>query len=99
MAQLPLIQAKDQSMNLQLTRWKSLVDPVLANPMTNPSILKNVSLVVGDNVVNHKLGRMQQGWMIVDVDAPATIYRSAALNSTTLTLNSDAACVVSIAVF
>lgn len=85
--------------SLQTTRWKSLLDPILANPLNNVSILKNVSLVTGTNTINHLLGRTQQGWFLTDIDAAATIYRSAAFNDKTLTLTSSANCVVSIGVF
>lgn len=39
------------------------------------------------------------GWMLVDQDTLANIYRSKPKNDTTLTLTSDAACVVSLWVF
>lgn len=85
--------------SLQTTRWKSLLDPILQNPLNNVSILKNVSLVTGTNTINHLLGRVQQGWFLTDIDAAATIYRSADFNDKTLTLTSSANCVVSIGVF
>jgi hypothetical protein len=85
--------------SLQTTRWKSLLDPILQNPLNNVSILKNVSLVTGTNTINHLLGRVQQGWFFTDIDAAATIYRSAAFNDKTLTLTSSGNCTVSIGVF
>lgn len=80
-------------------KWKSIIDPVLSNPMTNMGILKNVSLVIGNNVINHLLGQIQQGWIITDIQGVSEIYRSAPFNNLTLTLNSSAVVTVSIGVF
>lgn len=84
---------------LQTTRWKAILDPILENPLNNVSILKNVKLSVGNNVINHLLGRVQQGWFLTDINAASTIYRNADFNDKTLTLNSSAICTVSIGVF
>lgn len=84
--------------NMQ-TRWKSIIDPLLTNRLNSASILSDVELAIGTNVINHRLGRMQQGWFLVDVDGAATIYRSANFNDKTLTLTSSAAVTVSIGVF
>lgn len=92
---------KDDNKNLMLLQssWTSQLNPVLGNPATNPTILKNVALVSGVNVINHKLQQQQQGWFLTDLDAPVTIYRSAAFNNLTLTLTSSGPATVSIGVF
>jgi hypothetical protein len=56
-------------------------------------------LINGTTIINHGLGKMQQGWFIVDINGAATIYRSQPLNDKTLILNSSAAVIVSIGVF
>ena len=81
------------------TRWKSLIDPLLENALNSVSIIDNVVLAAGDNVINHKLGRKQQGWLVLDVNASTTIYRSADFNDKTLTLNSSAAATIKLGVF
>lgn len=81
------------------TRWKAILDPILRNPLNSVSIIKGVELSSGSNVINHLLGREQQGWFIVDINAAATIYRSAAFNDLTLTLTSSANVTVNIGVF
>ena len=81
------------------TRWKSLLDPILENPINSISIIDNVALVIGNNVINHRLGRKQQGWLILDIDAASTIYRSADFNDKTLTLNASAAATIKLGVF
>lgn len=93
--QLPLKLPIDQMQ----TRWKSILDPVIASPMNQVSILSNVSLINGVTVINHLLGQMQQGWFLVDLNGAAAIYRSAPFNDKTLTLTSNDAVTVSIGVF
>lgn len=79
--------------------WAQALNPVLANPINNITILKNIPLISGVTVINHGLSRMQVGWFLTDINGAATIYRSASFNSTTLTLTSSAAVTVSIGVF
>lgn len=96
---LPIFQTDIRQLSMMQTRWASELNPLLANPINNASILKGVSLVTGVNVINHKLGRILQGWVITDRDSGATIYRSAPKNDLTLTLTSSGAAVVDIMVF
>jgi hypothetical protein len=86
---------------LAKTKWKSEIDPILANPTNSISILKNVKLVTGTNVINHNLGQVMQGWFITDQMVPSSIVRSqtAAFNDKTLTLIVTVAATVNIAVF
>jgi hypothetical protein len=86
-------------LDLMQQRWKSLLDPILGNPVNGVSILPNVKLNNGVTVINHKLGQVQQGWFLTDIQGAATIYRSAAFNDLTLTLTSNAAVTVNIGVF
>lgn len=79
--------------------WAAALNPVLANPLNGVKILSNVVLINGTTIINHGLGRMMLGWFIVDINAAATIYRSAPFNATTITLTSNAIAVVSIGVF
>lgn len=81
------------------TKWKSQLDPILANPLSGLIILPNVSLANGLTKINHGLGRLQQGWVVLDIQGAAQIYRSSPLNSTTLSLTSSAAVTATIGVF
>lgn len=99
MALLPILNTNDRDLSMIQTRWASLLNPVLSNPLNKISILKEISLTTGVNVINHRLGRMQQGWFITDIDGSSTIYRSAPLNDLTLTLTASAPATVSIGVF
>lgn len=88
---LPWTQAQD--------RWATIINPVLDNPNSNGLLLSNVTLKSGTNIINHTLGRQQQGWYVTDINSAAQIYRSTPLNSLTLTLFSSAPCVVGLWVF
>lgn len=79
--------------------WASQINPVLANPLVNGQLLTGQALINGVTVVNHLLSRQMQGWIIVDQDAAANIYRSAPLNTQTLTLTSNAATTIALWVF
>lgn len=107
--QLPI----NLTQSLQTTRWKSILDPVIettystqssveelqALPLNQMVVLNNVVLAIGNNVITHGLGRVPTGWIIMDINAASTIYRSAAFNATTLTLNSSAIATIRLGVF
>jgi len=84
---------------LMLTKWSAILNPVIANPLNNVSILSDVVLKSGVNNINHLLSRDPQGWFLDDIQGAATIYRSAAYNNKILQLTSNAAVTVSIGVF
>lgn len=96
---LPLYKDDNQTMQLMQTKWKAQLDPLLGLPLNNGALLKGVSLNNGVTVINHKLGRMMQGWIVADVNGLASIYRSQPLNDKTLTLTSNAAVQISLWVF
>lgn len=89
----------DQMLQLLQDDWSTKINPLLKNPSLQCRLIKGVLLANGTTVINHLLGRTQQGWRLVDIDGAATIYRSAALNALTLTLTSNAAVTVSLEVF
>lgn len=100
MSGLPLVKTGNQGLDLFMTRIKSELDPVLASTLLQGNLLPNIQLSASSpTIINHKLGRSQIGWMITDQNAQARIYRSQPLNSTQLTLSSDANVVVSLWVF
>lgn len=80
-------------------RWATIINPVVNFAPNQGLLLKNIPLANGTTVINHKLQRMQQGWIIIDQDAAASIYRSQPLNDLTLTLHSSATCNISLWVF
>jgi hypothetical protein len=94
--------AQKLPLDMMQTQWAQELNPIIANPMTNPLILKNISLVAGTNVINHRLGRNLQGWNSTRVRAAATIHDEQDTNQTpqlTLILVASAPVVVDLAVF
>ena len=85
--------------DLMLTKWSSILNPLIANPLNQISILKNINLASGNNQIPHLLGRMQQGWFLTDINAAATVYRYSPFNGDFLYLNASAPAVVNIGVF
>ncbi len=77
----------------------STLNPLINAPLNNATILKDIALINGVTVINHKLGRTMQGWFLTDITGIAAIYRSSPFNDLTLTLTSNAAVTVSIGVF
>lgn len=101
-APLTIFQSDDTNMQLMQTSWASSLNPLLKNAVLQGVLLKDVSLASGANVVNHKLGRKLQGWVLVRKRAAGDIYDTQDTNSTpalTLNLNSSAAIVVDLYVF
>ncbi len=87
------------SLDQMQTKWASVLNPLLANPLNNVLILENIALNSGTTVVNHLLGKTQQGWFLTDIQGSSTVYRSAPFNKLTLTLHSSSAVTVNIGVF
>jgi len=84
------------------TNWAQQLNPIIQDPMSNNVILKNVVLTTGLNVINHKLGRNLQGWVLVRQRASASIFDAQDSNpntALTLYLNSNANVTVDIMVF
>lgn len=88
-----------QTLDALQNTWATVIEPVLALPPNQGILLKNIHLINGVTVINHLLQRTQQGYMITDQDAAATIYRSQPLNNLTLTLTSNASVNVSLWVY
>lgn len=90
---LPIMQSDSEQFLLMQTRWASVIEPLLSNPIVNGAVLRQVSLVSGANVINHKLGRKLQGWLLARKRGAAEIYDTQDSNNMpnlTLTLTSDA---------
>lgn len=96
---LPFIKTDNQQVDQLQTKWRSELNPLLAQPLSSANTLKGIALINGVNTINHLLGRKQQGWIISDVDASAIIFRSQPFNDKTLTLTSNAACLVDLLVY
>lgn len=99
---LPYFKSDDQSLTLLQTNWAQILNPIIQNPSTQSIILPNISLVAGDNTINHLLQRKLQGWKIVRQRASATFFDKQDSNpqpQLTLILNASAPVVINLEVF
>lgn len=82
------------------TRWATILDPISESSIVHGSQLNDIKLTTGNNVVNHKLSRKLQGWLIVGIDGISSIYDTQATNQTPqLTLNLVSSADVNIALW
>lgn len=97
------VQSADREFNQYQSNVSSAMNPILNNPLSYGSILQDLTLSVGTNVVNHKLGRSLQGWFPVRYQGSwAQIYDEQNTNATpqtTLILVSSAEVTVNLYVF
>jgi hypothetical protein len=87
---------------LMQTKWASVLEPILQNPLTQGQLLTGIKLINGSNVINHGLGRELTGWIICGITAAAAVYDTQASNprpNLTLQLTSNAAATASLYVF
>lgn len=96
---LPFFQTAVRELSMMQSQWASQLNPLLGLPTSSPSLLKGINVVSGTNVINHRLGRTPQGWVICDIDGAITLHRSAAFNDLTLTLTSSGAATISLLIF
>lgn len=94
-----------QGLTLSQTQntWATQLDPLLNNPLSKAIVLKNISLTMGANIINHNLGRKLQGWYPVRIrSAAAAFYDTQDTNTMphlTLNLTSSADVVIDLVVF
>lgn len=93
------MQTESREVNQLQSNIATVLNPLLSNPLLNGSFLTGIALISGTTVIAHGLGRTPQGWMLTDINGAATVYRSAAFNSSTLSLTSDASVTVNLYVF
>lgn len=78
------------------------IAPVIKSPILNGVLLTNVSIVFGDNKIEHKLGRKMIGYFVIARAAGVTLFDS--VNGGTdldkfLTLNSSGTTTISLWIF
>lgn len=88
------------------TKWASQLNPVIANvgqlaaiPLLQGKQISGIILVASTPLaIAHGLGSVPTGWFLVDVNAQATVWRTAWTNQT-ITLESSANATISIWVY
>lgn len=97
------IRVKEQQLDDVQTNIANTLSPVLKSLIIDGVLVKDIELANGVNRVNHTLGRLPEGWIIVDRNSAATVFKtiptSAAntiTDSSTISLTSSGAVTVSI---
>lgn len=96
------LQAMDGILNRVQDNIINPLNQILGNPIVPGNILLGQVLAVGDNTVNHGLGRALQGWIIIGITAAVSIFDKQATNTatqTTLILNASGVVTVNLYVF
>lgn len=101
MATLPIFNTDDRDLSMLQTKWASQLNPLLKNPLNSGALLENVTLAVGDNVINHMQGRKLNGYIVVGMQGGfSQIYDvPSPMPKLMLILNSSAPVTVSLVVF
>lgn len=87
---------------LMLTQWSATLNPLIKSPLAAPILLKGILLASGANTIDHTLGAVLQGYIVILNSAAVTVYDSQNTNPTpdkTLVLNASGATTVSLLVF
>ena len=77
------------------------LNPILKDPFLTGQLIE-AELILGENTIDHQLGRKPQGYLIVSQDAAGSVYSKQADNDSphlTLVLQSSAAMAVTLRVF
>lgn len=103
---LPQFQATidtiERVFNQMQTVWGQAINPVINRAQNNSTIIPNLTLATGDNVIPHTLNRTLVGWSVVRQRSAATFYDKQESNSrpnVNLILNASAAVVIDLEVF
>ncbi len=96
---LPYYKSDDQSFTLLQTAWASQLNPLLANPVLQGVLQKNVVLNPGLNVINHKLGRNLQGYLITGMHNLYSQIFDTTSTTPNLTLNLNSSVSTSIDIY
>lgn len=83
-------------------KWAAELNPLLANLLVQGSVLSGITLIHGDNTINHLLARKLQGYIVILNSAAATFFDKQATNQRpdlTLVLNASAVTTISLYVF
>lgn len=87
-------------LELMLTRWAAVLNPLLALPILQGNLIANIALTASTaQAINHLLARPPIGWFLTDNTASATVWRTTPFNKSTITLEASANTTISFWVF
>jgi hypothetical protein len=87
----------EQNQRIQ-SNIEAAVAQTLRSPLLDGRMISDITLVSGDNKLEHKLARKVRGYLVIDRSNGATIYTSSK-DEKFLTLNASTGSVISLWVF
>jgi hypothetical protein len=98
------IRVKDKDLEQVQSNISNTIAPVLKSLIVDGVLVKDIVLASGVNRVNHTLGRPPEGWIIVDRNSAATVFKTVPVagtantitDSSTISLTASGAVTVSI---
>lgn len=83
-----------------ITRWASILNPLISIPILSGIQIDDIVMTANTPItINHKLGRLPQGWFVVDNSASAAIWRTQVFNTSTISLEATANTTISIWIY
>jgi len=70
------IRVKDKDLEQVQSNISNTIAPVLKSLVVDGVLVKDIVLASGVNRVNHTLGRLPEGWIIVDRNTAATVFKT-----------------------
>jgi hypothetical protein len=89
------VNTNDQNLQLIQDNISAAIQPIDTAPLTRGNLLTNLPLTSGSNSIAHKLGKVPTRWVITDIDAAVTVYRSSWDNAY-INLTASGACTISL---
>lgn len=90
-------------LNALIQNLSSIFSSLLKQVQLDSVLVQNVTVVAGDNVIPHTLGRTLTGWKVIRQNAASNFFDKQATTkyntSNYLVLNSSAACTISLECF
>lgn len=82
------------------TQWAEQLNPILANPIMQGLAITGIILnATTPKLINTGLGRIPQGWFLIDNMASCNVWRTEPFNSRNITLSASADTTISIWIF
>jgi len=93
------IRVTDRDLDSVQTNVAQSLTPLLKSAIVDGALVTDILLASGVNRVSHSLGRIPLGWIIVDRDTAATVFKSVAPNitdSSTISFTASAPITISV---
>jgi hypothetical protein len=94
---MPFKQVNTNDQNLQLIQdnVSAAIQPLDTAPLTRGNLFTDIALTSGSNQIAHKLGRAPTRWVITDINAAVTVYRTS-WDTAYINLTASGACTISL---